>query len=334
MRKLLGPLFAAFLMLPAGSSAAQQSQAEATEPVAAETVAGPLVEVATIDVGKWPEGIVTVGDSAWVAVSGEKKLARLDLQANTVAADIAVGRLPVNVAVWNDQLIFAISQTDQLVWKIDQRSNRAEVLRSIGDCPQDFALSGDRLYVLIWNDCSSANASVMIIDLNSPNTTQTIQDLGPDAWQITVGEDGVIWIAQGSVGITKIDGRSLATDAVFQPNAGAQHLTVRENGIYYFSRERPDLLVKIDPDTGSEIASAPIGQNIVTLWSGNDEIRLLTGQGKFFRFSDSNDFTNGVIPFVGNHTPAKPFMPESATDHGDDGIAVTLSSGQVMTFRY
>src|SRR4051812_4782487 len=70
-----------------------------------------------IQVGKWAEGIAFDGSSIWVAESGQRSIAQIDAARGSVIRHVTVGRLPVNMLRFTDGAIYALVQTDKLVWQ-------------------------------------------------------------------------------------------------------------------------------------------------------------------------------------------------------------------------
>ena len=70
-----------------------------------------------IDVGKWAEGLAWDGRSLWVAESGQRTVARIDLAARRVVEHVKVGRLPTDMVATSAGAVDALVATDKSVWK-------------------------------------------------------------------------------------------------------------------------------------------------------------------------------------------------------------------------
>lgn len=68
-----------------------------------------------IAVGKWPEGVTVVDGAAWVAESGDRKVARVDLATGKVDMRVAMGRLPTSMVTGPDGAIYALVVTDSSI---------------------------------------------------------------------------------------------------------------------------------------------------------------------------------------------------------------------------
>lgn len=147
--------------------------------------------VQSINVGKWPEGVTLAGETAWVAESGQRQLAKIDLQTAKVVSHLDVGRLPVNLVTGPGDVVYALEVTDQKVRQIDTQGKTSEFAK-LPDAPQFLAIDDDALWVLLWEKASSAAATVMRIDLKK-KTKKRSAKLGPNAWQLGVGHD-FVWV--------------------------------------------------------------------------------------------------------------------------------------------
>lgn len=145
----------------------------------------------SIDVGKWPEGIALVGDHAWVAESGQRRLAKIDLQQAKVVAHVNVGRLPVNMVTGPDDTVYALEFTDQRVRAVNSKNAATDHSR-LPDSPQHMVLEDNALWVLLWDKASSADSTVVRIDLKTKAQKRSPK-LGPNAWQVAMGHDRV-WV--------------------------------------------------------------------------------------------------------------------------------------------
>ena len=73
--------------------------------------------------------------------------------------------MPVGMASLPDGRVYALVQTDRVVWQETPGSAKGRRLTTIkGDCPQAMAAGTEALWVLSWPDCSSGNSRVIRID--------------------------------------------------------------------------------------------------------------------------------------------------------------------------
>lgn len=147
--------------------------------------------VQAIDLGKWPEGVTLAGDYAWIAESGQRRLAKVDLQKATVVAHVNVGRLPVAMATGPDDSVYSLLGTDQIVSVVNAKGVSSTLAR-VPDSPEDMVLEDGALWVLLWDKASSANSTVVRVDLKT-RTQKRSPKLGRNAWQIAFGHER-IWV--------------------------------------------------------------------------------------------------------------------------------------------
>ena len=147
--------------------------------------------VQTINVGKWPEGLALSGQTVWVAESGQRQLAKIDLQKGVLVTHANVGRLPVDMLTGPDDSVYALERTEQVVRLVNTKGVMHEFSR-LPDYPQGMALENDALWVLLWDEGSSGNSTVVRIDLKTKKQKRSPK-LGPNAWQIAEGFDSV-WV--------------------------------------------------------------------------------------------------------------------------------------------
>jgi DNA-binding beta-propeller fold protein YncE len=168
-----------------------------------------LQVVQSIDVGKWPEGVALAGDIAWVAESGQRQLAKIDLKKGTVLSHANVGRLPVNMVSGLDGSVYALEHTDQRVRVVNAKGVISEFAR-LPDGPEGMVVDDGALWVLLWEKHSSADSTVVRIDLKTKAQKRSPK-LGPNAWQIGVGHDH-IWVGH-ETRISVIDKNTLEKKA-------------------------------------------------------------------------------------------------------------------------
>ena len=120
-----------------------------------------------IPVGKWPEGLAFDGFGLWVALSGDRQIARIDPNTLRITKTVKVGRLPVGMMATGDGRILALVNTDKLIWQQSVSGGRSGKLASIGDCPEAIAGDDQSIWVLADSGCSSAGSHLFRYDARS-----------------------------------------------------------------------------------------------------------------------------------------------------------------------
>ncbi len=159
-------------------------------PPAAEPVP---VHARVIHVGKWPEGLTYDGSDVWVALSGQRQIARIDGQSLRLAPPVTVGRLPVDMLTTQDGRVLALVETDKTIWQQAVGGGKTGILASIGDCPQAFDSAASSIWVLTYTNCTSAKTKVFEIDARTGKTRRRF-DLGANGFDISVGRGSVFTI--------------------------------------------------------------------------------------------------------------------------------------------
>lgn len=201
------------------STPAPSSQAEPPKPAEQTYIATAL------KTGKWPEGLALTATHAWVAVSGERHLARINLTTGLQDTKTPAGRLPVEMTTADDGTIYGLSHTDATVWQLPKGGNQAKPLAKIPGCPEGMARSGDVLWVLSWPDCSSAASTLTRVDrrTGATKTTATLRGdaftvaaAGDTAWVVHARDGGVTAVSAETVAETgRLEGPPNAMEALF-----------------------------------------------------------------------------------------------------------------------
>src|SRR6185295_12728485 len=172
------PMEAPAAVPPSPDDQPTEQAAVGKPPVAAKAVA-PAVITQTLTpsivaVGKWAEGVAFDGNSLWVAESGQRSIAEIPKD-GTIARHVSVGRLPVGMASLPDGRIYALVQTDQIVWQQTPGNPKGRRLTSLKECPNALAAGPRALWVLTQPDCSSGSSRAIRIDPESGRQFPTEQ---------------------------------------------------------------------------------------------------------------------------------------------------------------
>lgn len=144
-----------------------------------------------ISVGKWPEGIAAIGNSLWVAESGQRSLGQFETATGELIQRVTCGRLPVSMATLGETL-YATVNTDGKIWR-QPAAGKGGVFAATGsDYPEALAAGDDALYALLWLDGSNADSVVARIDAATGKITRSAS-LGANAADLIVA-GGNVWV--------------------------------------------------------------------------------------------------------------------------------------------
>ncbi|HEY0302746.1 MAG TPA: hypothetical protein VGC36_15475, partial [Rhizomicrobium sp.] len=253
MRKGILTFAAACAVLVAGHAAA------------GEAVLKPTV----IDVGKWAEGIAYDGHDLWVAESGQRRIARIDLDAGRVVQRVTAGRLPVDMAATADGTVFAMVNTDKLIYR---PSGRPHVLARLGECPSAMIADGFALWALTEPDCSSVSSRLIKVDSRSGAQARSAV-LGE--WATVLAASGNdIWVAHArGPALTIVDKASLRARRMEVAGASLWAVTAASGNLYAGGRLGEDnnagVVVMIDAKGQRETHRAEVSERVAEI-AGDD----------------------------------------------------------------
>jgi len=165
---------------------------------------------AIINVGKWPEGLALIGESLWVAESGDRALAKYEAATGTLIERLEVGRLPVHLATAGDTF-FATINTDKKIWQQALTGPGKAIGTTGADAPEAIATGAGAVQVLLHLNGSSQDTAVMRLDPASGATTRS-PSLGANATDLTIAGDH-LWVISNPV----VDGQSEGTLSRLNP---------------------------------------------------------------------------------------------------------------------
>lgn len=144
-----------------------------------------------ISVGKWPEGIAAIGNTLWVAESGQRSLGQFETATGELIQRVTSGRLPVSMATLGDTL-FATINTDSKIWRQPLTGKGGDFAATGSDYPEALAAGDDALYALLWLDGSNADSVVARIDATTGKMTRSAS-VGANAADLIVA-GGNVWV--------------------------------------------------------------------------------------------------------------------------------------------
>jgi sugar lactone lactonase YvrE len=204
-------------------------------------------------VGKWPEGLASDGRSIWVAESGQRRIARVDTQANRVVETVVVGRLPVDMATGAEGNIYALVNTDKTVFARTP-DGKGHKLATLRECPERFVPRPGALLVLVLPDCSSASSRVLRIDTGK-GTVKASAELGRNANAIAAAGDDA-WVLHSTGPIRTLDAATLQPTGSIQIDGFPWVIAASGRGVFVGGRQAQQsgwpMVVRLDPATRRE----------------------------------------------------------------------------------
>ena len=162
----------------------------------------PVVVLQRVAVGKWPEGVAVVGDSAWVAVSGARQLARVDLRSGKVTARRPAGRLPVDLRLSPAGDLLVLAATDGRVLRMRRGNGALARFTKQPGFPVAIGVDVGALFILRWPDGSSSSGDLVRVALRDRRVT-TSPGLGPNAFDLVMAHSSA-WVARDN-GVVAVD---------------------------------------------------------------------------------------------------------------------------------
>ena len=325
---------------PPPTAGGATQQALATRPPVADPVVpvvAPVTRTLTpsiVPVGKWAEGVAFDGNALWVAESGQRTIAQL-AKNGAVARRVTVGRLPVGMASLPDGRVYALVQTDQLVWEQTPGGNGRK-LASLAECPQALAASQQALWVLTLPDCSSDNTRAIKIDPATGKQTQT-EPFGESGEAMTFGF-GKVWVAHSSgPSLSVIDPQSMKV--VKSPLGGASLWAIATNkgGVFAGGRVGQDnaqgVVIAVDPATNRERARLRVGDLVIAMAADDDSVVAIGEKGTIWVASAADLTLRAVLTLgIGVYRPSSAMILNGALVivagqyQGENGAVLTLTN--------
>jgi hypothetical protein len=275
-----------------------------------------------IPVGKWAEGIAFDGSSLWVAESGQRTIAQLDLGRGSVARRITVGRLPVGMTVGSDGAVYALVQTDQLVWQQFPGSAKGRAITGLEGCPDGLASSARYLWVLTWPDCTSNSGRVIRVD--PEHSDRAASNILGEYAQSLVEKDGKVWVAhQRGQALSIVDDQTLAIRKADVQGASLQVISAGGANVYVGGSlgegGSQGLVAAIDASTARETHRATLDQPVAVVTNDGANVVAVGDKGKIWVFSADRLELQRTITLTSR------IDPKAALIQGDE---LYLSSGQ------
>lgn len=279
------------------------------------------------------EGIAFDGNALWVAESGQRSIVQL-ARKGSILRRATVGRLPVGMASVGDGKVYALVQTDQIVWEQPSTGNGRK-LATLSECPQALAANPQALWVLTWPDCSSQNSRAVKIDPATGRQSQT-EPLGEWGQAIATGF-GKVWVAHArGPGISAIDPQTMRVAKAPLRDASLWALATSAGSVIAGGRIGADgqgLLVAIDPANLQERGRLLLGELIITLAVDEESIVAIGEKGTVWVVSAADFKLRGTVSLgVGAFRPSSALIRDGALlivaqeYKGENGAVFTLTN--------
>jgi len=229
-----------------------------TFPAKARTFKPDTISVSprVIPVGKWPEGIGWSGRDLWVAESGDRQIAQIDVEAGRVVRRVKVGRLPVGIFSSSGERIYVVVVTDKKIWE-QKTGGRGHVFGQISDSPEAVTGDASTLYVLSWMGNNYAPSRVTRYDLSTGRRLEsgTLIRAGQD---IAIG-GGNLWTVhvsnQNRSELLRLDLSSLQLNGQTSADGTLRKLVASDQAVFAggYTQDGKGLVVTFDPQTGREV---------------------------------------------------------------------------------
>ncbi len=275
-----------------------------------------------IEVGKWAEGLAWDGRSLWVAESGQRTVARIDLAARRVVDRAKVGRLPTDMVATAGGDVDVLVATDKLVWKRSANGGSA-TLTKLDECPQAMIGGAQALWVLTLPDCSSDKSRLIRVDRGNGRQSRT-DELGQ--WgQAMTAQGNQIWIAHArGPALTVADQDTLDATSIKVSGASLWSLAANSRNVFGGGREDENneagLVVMFDPVNRTEVHRATMSQLVTRIVSDENHVVALGNKGTIWVFAARDLSLQRTITLS---TGA--FEPHGAIFHQD---SILISVGQ------
>ena len=129
-----------------------------------------------VRVGKWAERAAFNGRSLWVSESGARSIVEIDLQTRAVGRRLKVGRLPVDMVATENGTVYALSETDNMIYALARSGNdKAGEYAEVPRCADLMAYADNNLWVVSNLDCSTPSVLTRVSHLNG--RTAKVADL-------------------------------------------------------------------------------------------------------------------------------------------------------------
>jgi hypothetical protein len=242
-----------------------------------------------ITVGKWAEGIGFDGTSLWVAESGQRTIAQVNVESGKVVRHVTVGRFPVGMTSAADGSIYTLLQTDKLIWLQSPGKASGRALASdLEGCPNGIARADDGvLWVLTWPACSSDSGKV--IRLNPNGGGRTASKVFGEYGEGIAAFGGKAWVAHSrGPALTVVDEHMAVREGNVR-GASLKPITSNSIGVYaggsIGENTMQGLVVSINPNTLQEARRSAVNERIAAIAADDSNVVAMGVGGRIWVYS-------------------------------------------------
>jgi len=213
---------------------------------------GPAI-VATIPVGRGPDGLAVAGDQVFVANADDGTLSRIDANSNRVdGTPIAIGSNPDGV-VASKGVVWTASVGDDQVQRIEAQPDPVPTAKiDVGGAPQGISLGKQLAWVANADD-----GTVNRIDRASPTVLGAPIGVGTTPTGIFVGRSAVWVTNKGDDTVQRIDSTTAAVLGEPIPVGDEPHGVVEAGDAVWVANTRDGTVTRIDRRTAT-VTGQPI----------------------------------------------------------------------------
>ncbi|PCJ94286.1 MAG: hypothetical protein COA52_05335, partial [Hyphomicrobiales bacterium] len=252
------------------------------------------------------KGLAYDGTWVWAAESGQRSIAKLDLNTGRFIERINVGRSPEAIVSTGNGDTYTMLTGNKSIWR--QRANgRGSKLANLNECPQAMIADGRNIWVLTQPDCDEFSSRVVKVNARSGRSEDSgvLNEQANDL----VAYRNQIWIAHSqSPNLTIINQRSMRDitlrirRAKFMAiTADSQHIFAAGSGR---NRNSDGLVVMIDPDRERELHRIELPQKITHITSDGTYVVAAGEEGTLWVLSaDDLELLRTITMRSGSFTP-------------------------------
>jgi len=209
--------------------------------------------VATISVGRGPDGLAVAGDQVFVANADDGTLSRIDSNTDRVdGPPIAIGSNPDGVAA-SKGVVWTASVGDDQVQRIEAQPDPVPTAKiDVGGAPQGISLGKQLAWVANADD-----GTVTRIDRASPTVLGAPIGVGTTPTGIFVGRNAVWVTNKGDNSVQRIDPSTAALLGAPIPVGDEPHGVVEAGDAVWVANTRDGTVTRIDRRTAT-VAGQPI----------------------------------------------------------------------------
>lgn len=267
------------------------------------------VPVRRVAVGKWPEGIASVGSSLWIAESGQRTIAELDPASLRLTRRLPIGRLPVSMGTDANGALYVAVVTDRTIARLAPGSRAPARVATITGTINHLKVSGTIAWALTWPNDSSSEIAVVGIDTRSGRATTHarlsagLDYEGADSDFAVVGNR--IWIGFHNGDLLVLNRTDGTRVERFSDRGGAINAVAADGdraviaGVLTRTRAGSPgtgIVVVLDNDTMRPFGVRELPQPIVELVTSNGRIVAIGEQGHVFVLDREARLLRHLVP--------------------------------------